>query len=252
MALPELLANADSLLRWQAFLRIAVPFLSVMTAVAGLLWWVVAAQLDQLKAAGTAPSAPAAATTPEPRETPTPESPGGGTVALARRAREAESAAIAATKRMELLEADRRALEERVAKLGESELQLKDDLRIAREFLRQRRVNSDQRAFLVRELQSQKDTAIKIISLPEDAEAERFATDLETVLREAGWKPERKVEKLVHNKITGLIIAVPTPDPPEAAALLQTTLNSAGLRTLGALDNDLPIGRVVLIVGPKP
>lgn len=93
---------------------------------------------------------------------------------------------------------------------------------------------------------------IQLMSSQGNEEANRFATQLASVIAEGGWIVENNTQEVFAQPAVGLILMVGTKPPPPAAESLGMALRKEGFEVAGQLNYGLGDGRIRLIVGAKP
>lgn len=93
---------------------------------------------------------------------------------------------------------------------------------------------------------------VDILSVLGDAESDNFATQLDAVLKEAGWSTGGTSAGIFTGVPVGLVIQVHDKDNAKDAAILQHALGQIGFQVEGGFQTQVPIGVIKLIVGVHP
>jgi len=147
-------------------------------------------------------------------------------------------------------------LAEAEQKRAEAQLALEKILEEVRRRQMPRTLSPGQRTRLIELLRASPKGEIEITCVMGDGEGYAFATELDGLLKAAGWNISGGgVTQAVYSggnpKGAGIIVRNPQ-TAPHYAASLQKAFSDAGYPIAGAENPQLPEGKVVLLVGNKP
>lgn len=147
-------------------------------------------------------------------------------------------------------------LAEAEQKRAEAQLTLEKTLEEVRRRQKPRTLSAEQRSKLIEILKANQKGEVEITCVMGDGEGYAFATEIDGLLKTAGWTiTGGGVTQAVYNggnpKGAGIIIHSQETAPPYAA-ILQQAFNDVGYPIAGALDSSVPEGKIKFIIGNKP
>jgi outer membrane protein OmpA-like peptidoglycan-associated protein len=115
------------------------------------------------------------------------------------------------------------------------------------------KLTEDQRKTLLRTLQEDRKVPLTVISIMGDGESHAFAKELDALFNTAGWATQGVVPQTVSGIPSGLTFVTKSGDAAmfTRAARLQDTLHEMGIATQNRAVESMPLGSLMLIVGPQ-
>jgi hypothetical protein len=116
------------------------------------------------------------------------------------------------------------------------------------------KLTEDQRNALIRTLQQDQKIPLTVVSIIGDGDSHAFAKELDALFNTAGWATQGVVPQAVSGIPPGLTFVTKSGDAAmfDRASRLQDTLHEMGIATQNRAVESMPLGSLMLIVGPQP